>query len=695
MCYAELSLGRFAANTRARCESRLQDFEARRLSLSRREQASGRQQRLWQGYDYGTLNRCTKDADSSIKSLIQDGRDPIPCSSCNLQPFSEVTDVAVGRICHGAALQHGTDVSRSFAREDRRAAPQCRGDTRFAMASHGVASESGASVLGITIMTQSDMISALLDKNRQLKHRVSQLEGDVLPQLIARLTRLERAAGEPASASASASAVAPGGSSSAGSCSSAASSARAASLPLELGARNLELPSPVAAAYFGAASPSPLSDLAASGGSSSASSAGATGKGISAHPAVGAKRGRQVLAAAAADGASSGAAADAGFDCDSGPRFEEGDSDYECSAAAPVAVPRPTKRMRLQGGRSCVPAEYGAAGAAAVAATRAESNVVDGDSERECAASMSNADVGMAQTADASRGAAAASLAAAAPRPGRTAAHAAAAAVRETFDPSRAAMGGGAGSAGADSDRAGDSADSSSSGHSSSSSNSSREEDDDTSSPRSDAGAGADDDGGSGSGRSRRSGRGGRGGIAGSRRPQSAAALGGAARDGEAAAAGGRFTVHASSHACPHCGREFGRKSILAIHIRTHTGERPYACTQCKAAFAQSSHLRTHERVVHAGERPYACNKCQAAFAHSGDLRRHEGGVHAGEKPYACTQCDAAFARSDALRRHERAVHAGERPYACSQCEAAFTQSSHLRTHERAVHAGERPNACS
>ncbi|XP_065689670.2 uncharacterized protein [Patagioenas fasciata] len=51
--------------------------------------------------------------------------------------------------------------------------------------------------------------------------------------------------------------------------------------------------------------------------------------------------------------------------------------------------------------------------------------------------------------------------------------------------------------------------------------------------------------------------------------------------------------------ACPYCNKVVGSKCGLAVHIQTHTGEKPYKCERCPAGFAQRSAYNTHVRKIH------------------------------------------------------------------------------------------------
>ena len=58
---------------------------------------------------------------------------------------------------------------------------------------------------------------------------------------------------------------------------------------------------------------------------------------------------------------------------------------------------------------------------------------------------------------------------------------------------------------------------------------------------------------------------------------------------------------------------------VSNINIKSHTGERPYKCDVCGAAFVLNSSLKLHTRT-HTGERSYTCDVCDAEFISSATL---------------------------------------------------------------------------
>lgn len=170
--------------------------------------------------------------------------------------------------------------------------------------------------------------------------------------------------------------------------------------------------------------------------------------------------------------------------------------------------------------------------------------------------------------------------------------------------------------------------------------------------------------------------------------------------------------MHKNGFVCKICEKIFPRRSGYEIHMRLHTGEKPFHCQYCALAYASEVSLRSHEKKhiegqqfqcqfcarkfyrkwecdiherTHTGVRPYSCDYCRATFKGISHLRVHERS-HTGIKPYLCRTCPSKFTSSSALKRHE-ATHTTERPYTCDECGKMFRRASHLKSHLR-THAG-------
>ncbi|XP_061727350.1 zinc finger protein 568-like [Cydia pomonella] len=80
---------------------------------------------------------------------------------------------------------------------------------------------------------------------------------------------------------------------------------------------------------------------------------------------------------------------------------------------------------------------------------------------------------------------------------------------------------------------------------------------------------------------------------------------------------------------CEVCGKNCTSLSILAVHLRAHTGDRPHACPGCPLRFAKKDNMEKHHRVVHLGQRPQvACGVCGKLLAHAASLKLHVNTVH-------------------------------------------------------------------
>nr|CAH7724011.1 unnamed protein product [Callosobruchus chinensis] len=179
-------------------------------------------------------------------------------------------------------------------------------------------------------------------------------------------------------------------------------------------------------------------------------------------------------------------------------------------------------------------------------------------------------------------------------------------------------------------------------------------------------------------------------------------------------------TVHseAKPFACTICDKRCKRRGDLRIHMRTHTGERPYNCKMCSRSFINASNFKNHvcrlpteqstegssdegtknkqydcpfctesfdskeTATAHVANNhnSYVCEKCGKVLSSVSSLKEHML-THNGVKPFSCTLCDKAFFRQHHLAQHLM-VHTGEKPFQCDKCPKGFTKRINLRKHK-------------
>ena len=83
---------------------------------------------------------------------------------------------------------------------------------------------------------------------------------------------------------------------------------------------------------------------------------------------------------------------------------------------------------------------------------------------------------------------------------------------------------------------------------------------------------------------------------------------------------------------CPVCGILLSPKTNVNVHLRTHSGVRPYECVLCLNRFRQKAHLMKHFRCTHNQKQPpHICLFCNLETVTSNDLYRHITDAHQKE----------------------------------------------------------------
>ena len=140
---------------------------------------------------------------------------------------------------------------------------------------------------------------------------------------------------------------------------------------------------------------------------------------------------------------------------------------------------------------------------------------------------------------------------------------------------------------------------------------------------------------------------------------------------------------------CPHCPYKSTNNSTFSAHVRNHNTAASYVCEECGKECSTPQSLSTHRRShMPTSSFAYSCTFCPKRFPHVSLLQIHER-VHTGEKPFQCNDCGQCFGSQSSLIKHNRNIHTPEdqMPYKCNECGKTFSKArrkvyfGHLKQH--------------
>ncbi|KAF9246997.1 hypothetical protein BU15DRAFT_39373, partial [Melanogaster broomeanus] len=75
------------------------------------------------------------------------------------------------------------------------------------------------------------------------------------------------------------------------------------------------------------------------------------------------------------------------------------------------------------------------------------------------------------------------------------------------------------------------------------------------------------------------------------------------------------------------CDQRNKRRDHMLVHVGSHIGERPFACSVCSLRFFRKNEWKRHE-ASHTGYRPYSCDICGQTFVRKDLVNRHVKRTH-------------------------------------------------------------------
>ena len=87
--------------------------------------------------------------------------------------------------------------------------------------------------------------------------------------------------------------------------------------------------------------------------------------------------------------------------------------------------------------------------------------------------------------------------------------------------------------------------------------------------------------------------------------------------------------------------------------------------------------------VDHSGEKPFACTQCKYSTMKAQNRKSHIFFIWE-KNPFSCKQCNYSSTVSSHLKK-QLLSHSGEKLFSCSQCSFSCTQAGNLKIHIRTI----------
>ncbi|XP_069172884.1 myoneurin isoform X2 [Procambarus clarkii] len=152
--------------------------------------------------------------------------------------------------------------------------------------------------------------------------------------------------------------------------------------------------------------------------------------------------------------------------------------------------------------------------------------------------------------------------------------------------------------------------------------------------------------------------------------------------------------VHMKSHLevkdipCPYCDETFPQRHVLHQHlVNDHEESSNLTCPVCQKVFTRTDSLKSHMVRMHEEDGGLNCYICGKNFPSQGQLEMHVR-VHTGERPFICNYCAKGFVQKVHLRTHLRTMHNMQeiQNTPCRICNAMLDGRAGLREHYSTIH---------